>query len=64
MKLELTSDRTVTVDGLGVLNEGEPRLFSEEEVAAYFQMLGVPPDVANLNLPEGVDATLVAGGDE
>ena len=64
MKLELTSDRTQTVDGLGVLNEGEPREFTAEEVEAYCRMLGVPVRLGSLGLPEGVTATVVAGGDE
>lgn len=64
MKLELTSDRTTTIDGLGVINEGEARQFSAEDMIAYFRMHGVPARVENLNLPEGVAATVVVGGDE
>jgi hypothetical protein len=62
VKLELTSDRAQTVDGLGVFAEGETRVFTQEEVDAHFQMLGVPSELDNL--AEGLTATAVVGGDE
>lgn len=65
MKLELTADRNVTVDGLGILNPDEPRQFSAEEVAAYCRMHGLPVTMEDVvgSLPEGVEATVIAGGD-
>jgi len=59
VKFELTSDRTQTVDGLGVLNEGETRTFSQEDVERFLAMRGVTHLYGNL--PEGITVTVEVG---
>lgn len=61
MKIEVTSDRAQTVDGLGVFREGETRTFTKEEVEDFFAFRGIPPAFDH-ELP-GLNFEVAVGGD-
>jgi hypothetical protein len=50
------SDRRRTVTGLGVLEEGEERTFTEQEAQSFLTISGLP--LKQGNVPEGVEVTV------
>ena len=61
MKIEVTSDRAQTVDGLAVFAKGETRTFTKKEIEAFFAYRGIPPGEHEL---PGLEFTMLTGGDE
>jgi hypothetical protein len=51
------SDRSVVVDGLGVLEPGEPKVFTRTEAEGFKLVRGVP--LLQTNVPDGVTVTII-----